>query len=363
MVFARLAMRLRASTMTQAAALSGAAALASYTYSATHCSSPAATDWPKLKADLMALCDDDSLPNPSVDGVAKGSLGGGGFVAPMLVRLAWHSSGSYAKATDDGGSQGGTIRFQPEINHGGNAGLKHAIGVLAPIKENYPSVSWADLIIYAGVVAIEAMGGPVIGFTPGRSDASAPNVAPSKDKRFTPDDRLPDAAQKQSHLRDVFYRMGFDDREIVCLSGAHAVGRCHTDRSGFWGPWTYAENAFSNEYFKFLLEKTWTVKKTHEGKPWTGPKQYEADGGALMMLPSDLALIEDAAFKRWVEVYAKDESRFFADFAVAFRKLTELGFKPEEAVKRKLANRPSGAMAVFTEGGPALGGSESGAPN
>ena len=87
MVFTRFAMRLRASTVTQAAALSGAAALASYNYSATYCSSPPATDWPKLKADLMALCDDDSLPNPSVDGVAKDSLGGGGFVAQMLVRL------------------------------------------------------------------------------------------------------------------------------------------------------------------------------------------------------------------------------------------------------------------------------------
>ena len=54
--------------------------------------------------------------------------------------------------------------------------------------------------------------------------------------------------------------------EIVCLSGAHAVGRCHTDRSGFWGPWTYAEAGFSNDYFKFLLEKKWTVKTTHNGK-------------------------------------------------------------------------------------------------
>ena len=79
----------------------------------------------------------------------------------MLVRLAWHSAGSYAKSGSTGGSNGGTIRYAPEINHGGNAGLKHAIGVLAPIKENNPGCTWADLIIYAGVVAIEAMGGPV----------------------------------------------------------------------------------------------------------------------------------------------------------------------------------------------------------
>ena len=57
--------------------------------------------------------------------------------------------------------------------------------------------------------------------------------------------------------------MGFDDRGIVALSGAHAVGRCHTDRSGFWGPWTHAENTMSNEYFRLLFEEKWTPKKTH----------------------------------------------------------------------------------------------------
>ena len=121
--------------------------------------------------------------------------------------------------------------------------------------------------------------------------------------------------------------MGFNDQEIVALSGAHAIGRCHTDRSGFWGPWTYAEAGFSNDYFTFLLEKKWTVKKSHEGKPWTGPKQFEADGGKLMMLPTDMVLLEDPAFKKWVVAYAKSEELFFADFARAFRKLTELGFK------------------------------------
>lgn len=60
---------------------------------------------------------------------------------------------------------------------------------------------------YAGVVAIENMGGPDCGFTPGRSDAPKPDTPPSKDKRFTPDDRLPDAAQGAQHLRDVFYRI------------------------------------------------------------------------------------------------------------------------------------------------------------
>jgi cytochrome c peroxidase len=84
-----------------------------------------------------------------------------------------------------------------------------------------------------------------------------------------------------SSLREVFYRMGLNDQEIVALLGAHALGRCHTDRSGYTGPWTRAPTTFSNEYFRLLIETKW-VKKN-----WKGPLQYEnADGGDLMMLPS-----------------------------------------------------------------------------
>jgi cytochrome c peroxidase len=64
---------------------------------------------------------------------------------------------------------------------------------------------------------------------------------------------------------------------------------------------------------------------THNGKPWTGPDQYEDATGKLMMLPSDMALVADPEFKKYVELYAKDEARFFKDFAAAFSKLLELG--------------------------------------
>lgn len=89
---------------------------------------------------------------------------------------------------------------------------------LEAIKARYPEVSYADLWTLAGVVAIEEMGGPSIEWRPGRSDAPDSNACP-------PDGRLPDASKKQDHVRDIFYRMGFDDREIVALVGAHALGR------------------------------------------------------------------------------------------------------------------------------------------
>ncbi len=111
----------------------------------------------------------------------------------------------------------------------------------------------------------------------------------------------------------------------MALAGAHAIGRCHENASGFWGPWTRAETTFSNEYFRLLLEEKWTEKKTHNGKPWTGPKQFESPDGALMMLPADLWLLEDPSFKKYVVQYAASEEKFFADFSAAYAKLMELG--------------------------------------
>ena len=108
-------------------------------------------------------------------------------------------------------------------------------------------------------------------------------------------------------MRDVFHRMGFTDREMVCLIGAHTLGRCHTDRSGYWGPWNKAENKFNNALFTFLLNKEWTVKKTHEGKRWKGPLQYENPTGELMMLPSCIAMIKDEVMRSYVEMYAADQ--------------------------------------------------------
>jgi len=64
--------------------------------------------------------------------------------------------------------------------------------------------------------------------------------------------------------------MGFNDQEIVALSGAHALGRCHTDRSGFSGPWTFSPTVVTNDYYTLLLNEKWQWKK------WNGPKQVSS---------------------------------------------------------------------------------------
>lgn len=136
---------------------------------------------------------------------------------PTVVRLAWHSSGTYDKMTRTGGSGLGTIRFIEELSHGANGGLDKPVKWLEEVKEKHPEVSYADIFTLAGVVAIEAMGGPTIGWRAGRVDSLDP-------ADVTPDGRLPEAdsgspPKTAEQLRKVFGRMGFGDREIVALSG------------------------------------------------------------------------------------------------------------------------------------------------
>lgn len=240
-------------------------------------------------------------------------------VCPFTVRLAWHASGTFDKSDDTpqkGGSDGATMRFDPEISHGANAGLKTMQQILEPVKQKFPDLSYADIWTLAGVQSIKLMGGPNIPFGFGRTDDKDGSTCPL-------DGRLPDAAQGADHLREVFHRMGFSDKDIVALSGGHTVGSCHETRSGFDGPWTSDPVQFDNEYFRNLLEIEW------EPREWDGPLQYTDPSGKLMMLPTDLALTKDEVFRKYVELYSTDKEAFFADFASAFGKLIALGCPAE----------------------------------
>ena len=243
---------------------------------------------------------------------------------PTLVRLAWHSSGTYDKMSKTGGSGQGTMRFKEEFSHGANAGLSDtAIPWMETIYTKYSKdgLSYADLYTLAGVTAIKTMGGPTIPWSHGRVDTMDPSAV-------TPDGRLPAAdsgpkgADKadSDHLRAIFGRMGFNDQEIVALSGAHALGRCHTTASGYDGPWTPTPTTFNNSYFALLSNLNWVERE------WDGPFQYSnGKGGTLMMLPTDLVLIQDKSFLEYVKLYGKDAVKFNEDFSKAFQKLEELG--------------------------------------
>jgi len=237
-------------------------------------------------------------------------------MAPLMVRLSWHDAGTYEAKSNTGGPRA-CMRFSGgEAAHGANAGLDIARNMLMPIKEKYSDFSFADFWALTAVCAIKTMEGPNIPWRPGRPDASAGNDS-------VPDGRLPDATQGCSHLRDIFHRMGFSDQEIVALSGAHAVGMCHGDRSGFIGPWTTTALDFDNAFFVNLIEMKWHKSKQPNGlEVWV-----TEDQPGIIMLPTDMALCQDEKMVPWVRLYAADKDRWYSDFTSAFVKLQELGVK------------------------------------
>jgi peroxiredoxin len=268
-------------------------------------------DWTAVRKDIASL-----LHQPEYD---DGSAG------PVLVRLAWHSAGTYDAESDTGGSNGAGMRYEAEGGDPANAGLQHARVFLEPVKAKYPDATYADLWTLAGVVAIKEMGGPEIKWQPGRTDYV-------DDSKLPPRGRLPDAAQGNDHLRWIFNRMGFNDQEIVALSGAHNLGRCHSDRSGFEGAWVNNPTRFSNTYFNLMLTRQWKEKTLKNGIKQFVYYDEDADE-ELMMLPTDLALIKDPSFRKWVETYAKNKDKFFEDFAAVFAKLMDLGIVRDETGK------------------------------
>lgn len=275
-----------------------------------------------------------------------------GSAGPVLVRLAWHSAGTYCQQTGTGGSNGAGMRYEKEGGDPANAGLQHARAFLEPLKRRFPWITYADLWTLAGAEAVQAMGGPRIPWRGGRSDFA-------DDSRVPPRGRLPDGAQGADHLRHVFYRMGFSDQEIVALSGAHNLGRCHADRSGFDGKWVNQPTRFSNQYFRLLLANDWTKTRLPNGVEqfiYVDEDEVAAAEGngeeppeRLMMLPTDVALLHDPAFRPWVERYARDKDLFFEHFAAVFAKLLELGLR-RDADGRVLNDEEEGGAAAAAPG-------------
>jgi len=211
------------------------------------------------------------------------------------------------------------MRFEPEALHGANAGLNTARDLMEKVKQEFPWISYGDLWTLGGVAAIQEMAGPKIPWRPGRIDGFAAHA--------TPDGRLPDASQGGDHLRSIFYRMGFNDQEIVALSGAHALGRCHVNRSGYDGPWTFSPTTVTNDYFQLLFNESWVWKK------WNGPKQLEdKKTKTLMMLPTDYVLVQDKSFKKFARAYADSQDLWFRDFSNVVSRLFELGVPTEQFV-------------------------------
>lgn len=206
-------------------------------------------DYQALKQDLTALMTDSQDWWPADYG----------HYGPFFIRMAWHSAGTYRTGDGRGGGGTGTQRFAPLNSWPDNGNLDKARRLLWPIKQKYGNkISWADLFILTGNVAIESMGGKTFGFGGGRADVWHPEediywgieTEWLGDKRYTGDRELqnplaavqmgliyvnpegpngnPDPLASARDIRETFKRMGMNDEETVALvAGGHTFGKAH----------------------------------------------------------------------------------------------------------------------------------------
>ena len=188
-----------------------------------------------------------------------------GHYGPFFIRMAWHSAGTYRTGDGRGGANAGQQRFAPLNSWPDNGNLDKARRLLWPIKAKYGrKLSWADLMILAGNVAIESMGGPVFGFGGGRADVWEPERdiywgteeewvgSPNSKTRIDEEEGralesplaaiqmgliyvnpegpggVPDPLKSARDIRETFHRMGMNDEETAALTaGGHTFGKAH----------------------------------------------------------------------------------------------------------------------------------------
>ena len=207
-------------------------------------------DYNQLKADLHALMTDSQDWWPADYG----------HYGPFFIRMTWHAAGTYRTGDGRGGGGTGAQRFAPLNSWPDNGNLDKARRLLWPIKKKYGNgISWADLLILTGQIAIESMGGPVLGFGGGRPDIWHPedDIYWGSEDEWLGDDRYGDTRQDLENplaavqmgliyvnpqgpnanpepllsaqdIRETFSRMAMNDEETVALTaGGHTFGKAH----------------------------------------------------------------------------------------------------------------------------------------
>jgi len=209
-----------------------------------------AIDYKQLKADLHALMTDSQDWWPADYG----------HYGPFFIRMTWHAAGTYRTGDGRGGGGTGAQRFAPLNSWPDNGNLDKARRLLWPIKKKYGNgISWADLLILTGQIAIESMGGPVLGFGGGRPDIWHPedDIYWGSEDEWLGDNRYgetrqdlenplaavqmgliyvnpqgpnanPDPLLSAQDIRETFSRMAMNDEETVALTaGGHTFGKAH----------------------------------------------------------------------------------------------------------------------------------------
>ncbi len=252
-----------------------------------------------------------------------------GHYGPLFIRMAWHGAGTYRVADGRGGARGGQMRFEPLNSWPDNANLDKARRLIWPVKAKYGrKLSWADLMILTGNVALESMGFETFGFAGGRVDEWeadqtywGPETEWLADERYSGDRNLakplgavqmgliyvnpegpnaePDPVAAARDIRETFARMSMNDEETVALiAGGHTFGKTHgavkeenvgpdpaaapTEQqglgwknkagsgcpftSGLEGAWSANPVRWTSQFFDNLFGFEWELSKSPAGK-------------------------------------------------------------------------------------------------
>ena len=315
-----------------------------------------------------------------------------GNYGPLFIRMAWHSAGTYRTGDGRGGSSAGQQRFAPLNSWPDNANLDKARRLLWPIKQKYGNkISWADLMILTGNVALESMGFKTVGFAGGRADVWEPemDVYWGTEKKWLEDNRHSNGRQLENPLaavqmgliyvnpegpngnpdpklaaldiRETFGRMGMNDEETVALiAGGHTFGKAHgaaaasyvgrepeaapIESQGMGWQSTYGTGK-GKDAITSGLEVTWTTK----------PAQWTHDYFRILFNNEWVLTKSPAGAHQWV---AKDTTAYIPDAFDPTKKhrptmLTtdlSLRFDPVyEKISRNFFNNPSAFEDAFAK--------------
>ncbi len=308
-----------------------------------------------------------------------------GHYGPFFIRMAWHSAGTYRIGDGRGGASSGTQRFAPLNSWPDNVSLDKARRLLWPIKQKYGrKISWADLMILTGNVALESMGFKTFGFAGGREDVWEPEEdiywgsedTWLGDARYSGDRQLenplaavqmgliyvnpegpngkPDPVAAARDIRETFARMAMNDEETVALiAGGHTFGKAHgaADPGKYVGPQPEGADieeqglGWKNTYgsgkgvdtISSGLEGAWTPNPVNAYQ-WT-PKNGAGAGTvpdahdpsqqhAPMMLTTDLSLRQDPIYAPISKRFHENPDQLADAFARAWYKLTHRDMGP-----------------------------------
>ncbi|MFS2111941.1 catalase/peroxidase HPI [Sphingomonas sp. Sphisp140] len=330
-------------------------------------------DYPALKADLTALMT-DSQPWWPADY---------GHYGPFFIRMAWHAAGTYRTADGRGGANSGQQRFAPLDSWPDNGNLDKARRLLWPIKQKYGKhISWADLFILAGNVAIESMGGPVFGFGGGRPDVFEPErdiYWGSEDKwvnegvqtRIAPEHGFheiegplaaiqmgliyvnPEGPQGNPHddagmardMKETFARMAMNDEETVALTaGGHTFGKAHGNGdASLLGAAPSGADLVAQGFGWVSGHESGgigehTVTSGIEGA-WTNTPREWSENFFRLLLDYDYELVQSpAGANQWQPINQKEED-MAPDAHVPGRKVPTMMTTADMALKRDPAYR------------------------